>query len=675
MSTSNRPTSAVLTAVVVIVLAGAVAMSGAVAGTQGFSLGGVEFPWATSDAPGNVVVEDAHAPSKIWTGDDLTLSVTVNNTGEGAATRHVEVWVDGDGDGTLDAAGNQSVTLEPGETTTLRYAIPTDESGTTALAPGSHEFRVTTGDDSLNGTLEFTILKPARVTVQETTVHDPLVAGTPGRMTATVENEGDFRAGRTVTLAVDADGDGSFEADEQFENASVNVDPRGTETVSLSVPTDELEPGTYTYRVAGRTNSVTGQFRILAPAAFQVTNVTAPSDAVRGETVNVTAVVTNTGDVTATKTVSVETNATGLAAIAPAANASVEANATDDSDANATADPGANATADAEANATADAAGASLSRTVTLDAGASTTVQFEATTANVSAGNYTVGVASPDHNATTTLRVREPRFVVTSLRTPDVDDIGDTYTFVGTVVNRGDATGTQTVDLRIDVDDDDAPESVGLNESVTLDAGEKLRVEIDMQTGYLYGEDRPTEDLDEGTYIYGFFTDDHNMTTTVTFREPSDGSSSSGRSDADGEETITDPMENNPYAVTRDEVSQTKYNRYYEELSGETKGQIDEVYLRQPFTGDLTMADVRTREEIARDRGYYDGDPHFVFHEEITIEQQQEVEKAFDAQFENEQGDSVESWEELAWTYYDTSFENLNEKQKDDVRDRYLDQF
>ncbi len=672
MSTSNRPTSAVLTAVVVVVLASAVAMSGAVAGTQGFSFGGVEFPWAANDAPGNVVVEDTHAPSKIWTGDDLTVSVTVNNTGEGDATRHVEVLVDGDGDGTLDVAGNQSVTLEPGETTTLRYAVPTDDSGTNALAPGSHEFRVTTGDDSLNGTLEFTILKPARVTVQETTVHDPLVSGTPGRMTATVENEGDFRAGRTVSLTVDVDGDGSFGADEQFENASVNVDPRGTETVSLSVPTDELEPGTYTYRVAGRTNSVTGQFQLLAPAAFQVTNVTAPSDAVRGETVNVTAVVTNTGDVSATKTVSVETNATGLAAIAPpandtAANASVEANASDAGDANATAGSG--------ANVTADAAGPSLSRTVTLDAGASATVQFRATTANVSAGNYSVGVASPDHNATTALRVREPRFVVTALRTPDVDDIGDTYTFVGTVVNKGDAAGTQTVDLRIDVDDDDAPESVGLNRSVTLDAGEKLRVEIEMETGHIYGEDRPTEDLDEGTYIYGVFTEDHNMTTTVTFREPSGGSSSSGSSDAGSEEPITDPVENNPYAVTRDEVSQTKYNRYYEELSGETKSQIDEVYLRQPFTGDLTMADVRTREEIARDRGFYDGDQHFVFYEEITVEQQQEVEQAFDAQFENEQGDSVESWEELAWMHYDTSFENLNETQKNDVRDRYQDQF
>jgi hypothetical protein len=648
MSTSNRPIPAAFVAVVVLVLVGAAAMAGAVPSVPGFSLG-TGTALSSGGTAGTLVIDDVDAPSRIWTDDDLSVTVVVNNTGDQQATRDVRFLVDSDGDGSREVAGVQSVTVDAGATESVTFSLPTGEDG---LAAGTHTYQVDTADDQFDGSLTFSVLRPAHVSVLETVPQDPVVAGDPGTMTVEVENHGDFRAGRVLALAVDIDGDGTFATDEQVSNGSVNVDPRTTDTTSLALPTDRLLPGTYDYRVSVRDESVTGELTVVAPAKFELSNLSAPADVVRGDRMTVSAVVTNTGDVAGTKTVRLDTNATGFERVVSTSNAS-------DTLTGATV----NETGETDTANETDA----LTETVTLDSGESTTVGFEVATGNVTGGTYAVGVASPDHTVTDRLRVRQPFFKVAKLVTPEIDDIGDRYTFVGVVHNKGDASGTQVVDLRIDVDDDNKPESVGINRTVTVAPGETVHVELEMQTGHVYPHDTPVENLDEGTYIYGFFTDDHNRTSTVTFRDSSSRSDSSDGGSSDSDE--------NAFEVTKDEISQTKYGLYYVELSEQTSIQVDEIDRRQPFADGFTMADVETREEIARRLGYYDGDAYFIFHEEITVEQQQTVEQQFDAQFQSETGDRIESWEELAQAEYDTSYDSLNETQQSDIRDQYDDQF
>jgi hypothetical protein len=657
MSTSNRPIPAAFVAVVVLVLVGAAAMAGAVPSVPGFSLG-TGTALGGGGTAGTLVVDDVDAPSRIWTGDDLSVTVVVNNTGDQQATRDVRFLVDSDGDGSREVAGERSVTVDAGATESITFSLPTGDDG---LAAGTHTYQVDTADDQVDGSLTFSVLRPAHVSVLETVPQDPVVAGEPATMTAEVENQGDFRAGRVVALAVDIDGDGTFATDEQVSNATVNVDPRATETTSLALPTDRLTPGTYDYRVSVRDESLTGELTVVSPAAFELSNLSTPADVVRGDRMTVSAVVTNTGDVAGTKTVRLDTNATGFVGVVSASNASDTLTGATGNETGAT--ESANGT---DETATANESDA-LARTVTLDSGESTTVEFEVATGNVTGGTYAVGVASPEDTVTDRLQVRQPFFKVARLVTPDVDDIGDRYTFVGIVQNTGDANGTKLVDLRIDVDDDNKPESVGINRTVTVASGETARVELEMQTGHVYPQDTPVENLGKGTYIYGVYTEDHNRTTTVTFRNPTDGSDSSDGGSSDSDE--------NAFEVTKDEIAQTKYGVYYVSLSGETQAQVDEIDRRQPFADGFTMADVETREEIARRLGYYDGDYHFVFHEEITVEQQQIVEKQFDAQFQSEAGDRIESWEELAQAEYDTSYDALNETQQSDIRDRYDDQF
>jgi len=98
--------------------------------------------------------------------------------------------------------------------------------------------------------------------------------------------------------------------------------------------------------------------------------------------------------------------------------------------------------------------------------------------------------------------------------------------------------------------------------------------------------------------------------------------------------------------VSKDVISQEKYGLYYDEVSGETQTQIDEIYQRQPFADGLVVTEVLTREEIARQVYGLDVKRNDAFEfTSIDIELQQEIEATFDAQFESETGDRIESWD------------------------------
>jgi hypothetical protein len=265
---------------------------------------------------------------------------------------------------------------------------------------------------------------------------------------------------------------------------------------------------------------------------------------------------------------------------------------------------------------------------------------------------------------------------VSELRGNETLIVGDPMVFAANVTNVGDAPTTGAVQLRIDLDDDDRPEYDGIFRNVTLAPGNETTVRFDVP--YMEDPDplNQVEDLPTGTYIYGIYTADGNQTgvfdarsratTTNVFRGGGGGGS-------DGDEAGTgDGFER----ASLDEVAQAKYGYFYEEISGETQGQLEEIHARQPFAGDLGVTDVLTREEIARQEYGLDvevGDD-FEF-SSIEIELQQQIEADFDAQFTSDTDDRVQSWEELARERFGQSFGNLTESQQEEVREHYREQF
>ncbi|WP_435064304.1 hypothetical protein [Halobaculum sp. EA56] len=570
--------------------------------------------------------------------DTVTLSLRAEEGGEPAVTR------------------DRRVTLRPGAETVVSFAVPADE-----LGPGTWRYVVAVGDDgtaaSTDGTVSVsagTYAVDGRAVMESpradgSAVDDGAADAGPARrrlsapdpdvppgvlpgggvvVVASVANDGDLPGEPQVRLFVDRDRDGSFDESEAVTTRYPTVPAGGEARVRIPVSTAGLEPGTYAYRLDVGDRSLEGTFTVLEPASFRVEPAGGTADVVRGENATLSVRVSNVGQVPGERTLTLA---------------------------------GHNDT---------------LARNVSLRGNESATLSFAVDTADHARGNYTYEAAVGNDTASLDLRVRDARFEMLgySLRGPEVLTLGEELTVSARVKNTGDANGTQTIRLVIDLDDDDEPEGYNVTREVTLAPGEETRVTFEGITRETLsaGSDRALSANDMlGTHIYGLASDDTAATGVLVIENrPTYGASSGGSGGSDGGDG--DEVER----VSRDEIAQEKYGLDYDEVSAETQGQIDEIYERQPFAEGLAVTDVLTREEIARERYGVDVDPWEDFEfTALDVELQQEIEADFDAQFRSDAGDRVESWDEIARAEYGAPYEELSSENQSDVRQRYRDQF
>lgn len=611
MAISHRQLVLIGFAVVGIVTVGAV--------TGGFSepLSAQEDSLETADV--DFAVGDVHDSDRILPGEDLTVWATVQNPESSERTAQVELRVDTDGDGVLDTTvAQRDVTLGADESTTVELTVSTE-----GMEPGTYGYGVAAGDGDPPKTNEFAVLRPTTFTFDDTDAASPVVQGDSTTITATVSNEGETSGVRDVELYL-TDSSG-FGEDDLETSKSLSLGPGETKTVSFSVGTGDRTPGWYRYELRTDGDEMSGSLVVHQPATFEVTDVNGSLDVVRGETANVTWTVTNVGDVEGTQAVTFTHDAQVIE-----------------------------------------------NRTLTLGARESAEVQFSVDTTNHTRGNYTYALASSDHEASADMRVRDSEFTVVELRGNDTLYIGDPMNYTAVIKNTGDANDTQTVEFKVDVDGDDQPESYGITKNVTLAPNETTAVAF--EAPYMEDPDpfNTVEDWVRGTYIYGVYTEDTEMKSVFVAKNKGFGGGGGGGSaDTDTEASGEDIL-----YPTLDEISVAKYGYHYDELSGETTDQIDEIFVRQPFADGLDITQVYTREEFARK--VYDvpvpRSEDFEF-SELDMDLQQTIEAQYDAQFVTEEGDTVESWDELAQAKHGTDYESLNATQKAAIRDAYLAQF
>jgi hypothetical protein len=624
---SNRTVFAVgvvAAAVVGVLLVGGIAP---IAGGPGAGddtenrMAGAETSGGTENASQDPLMEttvvEAEGPETVPEDESLQLSVELGARAAEPVTRQVELVVDADDDGELDTVVAETERwFSDDGTTRVSFTVP---GGT--LAPGERRYGVTVGGETV---------MTASTTVRQTPTFLPRVrsasgvAGSTATVNLTVTNEGDLAGERAVTVALDRTGNGSFDP---VVNASPSLEGGESRALSLGFPTGSLGAGNYTYRVRTASGTETGTLRVLEPPRFTVAGVGGETNVSRGTPANVSVTVSNTGDV--------------------AGSGSVVLSALDNR---------------------------TYNRTVRLDSGANTTVSFGVPTANLSRGSHTYTASTADDRREVSVRVRDGVFAVDDLGGNETVRVGDPMVFDAEVTNVGDATDRATVEFRIDLDDDDRPESYGITENVTLSPGESERVRI--RVPYMEDPDplHPVEDLPHGPYIYGIYTASDNETGVFDARGQRTSTVSLGG--GSGSNDDSDSSDGSVSRASLDEISQEKYGYYFEELSGETKTQVEELRERQPFADGLGITDVLTREEIARQKYGLDvqrGDK-FEF-QRIDVELQQQIEADFDEQFTSQVGDRIESWEELAQQRYDTSFEELSDDRKQEIRAVYRSQF
>jgi CARDB. len=224
--------------------------------------------------------------------------------------------------------------------------------------------------------------------------------------------------------------------------------------VTLSVGTGPDDAGEYTATVSSADDSASASVTVLAPADFAV-SIAETTTPVEGEQLNITAEITNTGDVETTQTIELSAGALG----------------TD-------------------------------STNVTLGGGTATNVTLGVVTGSGDAGEYTATVSSADDADTENVTVLAPaNFAVSDLRAPTEAAPGALINVNATVNNTGSAAGEQVVEFRFDG-------TAVANTTVELNASESTVVEF-----------TPTLPDQTGTFEHGVFTDDDNQTAQITVGE------------------------------------------------------------------------------------------------------------------------------------------------------------
>lgn len=212
-------------------------------------------------------------PEKVEPGETITITAEVQNSGRAAGYYELVLFLDG------EEAETQEVNILPGEKENVSFSI------TRSLPPGSYQVGLNewTGEIKVLKPAEFHVenfkLTPAEIQVdQESTVN------------ATIRNKGEIS--------------GSYKLELLFDGETVlseEIDLAGSSSETFSHKLSREEPGQY--QVALNEHSKT--LKVLRPAEIKVSDLTLSATSVKpGQTVVVTAVADNSGEVAGDHTLS-----------------------------------------------------------------------------------------------------------------------------------------------------------------------------------------------------------------------------------------------------------------------------------------------------------------------------------------------------------------------------------
>ena len=261
----------------IIVLGGTVAIASA-PGAGGPADGGV---YQTADKTPYFSVTINEVTSPVVAGERVDVTATIENRGSAAGSQQVALEIGGE---QRDAT---EVALSGGENTTVTLTWET-----AAGDSGSYEATVASDNDA--DTASVLVREAPRFAVEITETTAPITAGDSLEVKALVENAGDAAGSQTVTLAVDG---------EQRDATEVTLSGGENTTVTLTWETTAGDSGTYEPQVASDDDSDTTAVTVRRPPEFAIDAVETNAPVTAGDSLTITANVSNTGGREATQTV------------------------------------------------------------------------------------------------------------------------------------------------------------------------------------------------------------------------------------------------------------------------------------------------------------------------------------------------------------------------------------
>lgn len=212
-------------------------------------------------------------------GENVTVVTTIRNTGDTTGTQTVSFTVDG------ESKTTEELTLAGGENATSSFTYRTRETDTPKINIG-----VASANETAAATVE--VLTSASFGVELRTVDDSVVAGENTTVEARVINNGDTTGTQEIVFSVNGRrGDGK----------QVTLDGGESTTLMFTYVTSETDRPEIEVAVASANETATAVVEVLSSASFAVAIDTVDDVVVVGETLTVTATLTNTGGVAGTQ--------------------------------------------------------------------------------------------------------------------------------------------------------------------------------------------------------------------------------------------------------------------------------------------------------------------------------------------------------------------------------------
>jgi len=204
------------------------------------------------------------SPAICLPGDTVTVSTTLSNIGNAAGDYVAELLING----TLEKT--QTFTLEPGASEAVSFTLSKNEPG---------QFMAQLGEL----TTSFTVLGVDNLSISPPEVE----VDQPVTITADVQNAAETQAAYRCYLLC---------LGKEIEAKDITVAGGSTEKVAFTLSQDA--PGMYDVELLG----LSGTYKVLKPAEFEVLSVSAPTEVVAGESCTIEAEVRNVGEVDGTYT-------------------------------------------------------------------------------------------------------------------------------------------------------------------------------------------------------------------------------------------------------------------------------------------------------------------------------------------------------------------------------------
>jgi len=247
---------------------------------------------------GKINVTDLNVPNDVEKGEQLPVTVDLENPGEEGAVQKITLYVNegsdkiGEGEPVatevVDMAGStvDNPKDKPSEAT-ISFEVATDD-----FEGGDFTVSISTEDDQESS--EFTYLA-SHFDVSNFPGPEEVNQGETLTVDATIENTGNVEDTQSVEYRL---GD----LNETALTESVTLSPGEVTTVSFAVETDNISGGTYEQGVFTNDDSVTNEISVLE-ANFDVEITDAPTELTPGGSYTVAAELTNTGNAPDTQSI------------------------------------------------------------------------------------------------------------------------------------------------------------------------------------------------------------------------------------------------------------------------------------------------------------------------------------------------------------------------------------